>query len=87
MTSLKDDLQALIDDKPKIGKVINEQQKCLERLHRAEIKNNVFITGIPNKMTVSQNLQNYDFDGAIDMLNNFLIDVHKNAKNFEDYFF
>ena len=70
MTSLKDDLQALIDDKPKIGKVINEQQKCLERLHRAEIKNNVFITGIPNKLNLNDNSETDDNNVIIKSLFN-----------------
>ena len=36
-------------------KVLLEQQKALESLKREKIRNNVFISGIPNAVTIADN--------------------------------
>ena len=48
--TLTDENQKLMRENTMIKKVVSEQQKCLERLQRNDSKNNIFISGIPNKV-------------------------------------
>ena len=42
--------EKLTQENNAIKKVVSEQQKCLERLQRNDSKNNIFISGIPDKL-------------------------------------
>ena len=53
VTTLREELTTFADEHKVIKKVIFEQQKCLESLKREKIRNNVFISGIPNSTTIN----------------------------------
>ena len=55
---LKADNKKLDEDNKTLRKVITEQQKFLEHIHNDMMRNNVFITGIPNEMTIDDHLIN-----------------------------
>ena len=51
--SLTDENKRLTQENNAIKKVVSEQQKCLERLQRNDSKNNIFISGVPNKLNAN----------------------------------
>ena len=52
VTTLRGELNGITDEHKIMKKVMHEQQKCLESLKHEKIRNNAFISGIPNKTTI-----------------------------------
>lgn len=53
LTTLREDLDSNVDDIKSLKNVVYEQQKYLESLKREKLRNNVFISGIPNSVTIN----------------------------------
>ena len=49
LKTLRNDLETVTNEHKVIKKIISEQQKFLETVRRDKIKNNIFISGIPNR--------------------------------------
>ena len=60
--------------------ILLEQQKSLESLKREKIRNNIFLSGIPNKVTINDN-ETTDSDTIVNHVLNFVLPTI----NEEDY--
>ena len=47
-TEFREDIVKLQEENETIRKAMNEQQKFMERMYTDRMRNNMFITGIPN---------------------------------------
>ena len=52
LKTLHNDLETVTNENKVIKKIISEQQKFLETVRRDKIKNNIFISGIPNRVNI-----------------------------------
>lgn len=57
LTAITNENERLTQENKVIKKVLNEQQKFLERTRKEDTKNNIFISGIPNELSLD--LGNY----------------------------
>ena len=52
LTAITNENERLTQENKVIKKVLNEQQKFLERTRKEDTKNNIFISGIPNELSL-----------------------------------
>ena len=58
VTDMKRDCEAISTENKMLKKTILEQQKFLEGLRRDKLKDNIFMTGIPESYTINENVTN-----------------------------
>ena len=52
LKTLRNDLETVTNENKVIKKIISEQEKFLETVRTDKIKNNIFISGIPNRVNI-----------------------------------
>ena len=52
LTAITNENERLTQENKVIKKVLNEQQKFLEQTRKEDTKNNIFISGIPNELSL-----------------------------------
>ena len=77
--TLKERVDQIEDERKVLKKVILEQQKCLEFIRRDKLRNNVFMTGIPNTATID-GAETADNKTIIDNVFSYLLPAIDNAE-------